>query len=607
MRLLSIALVALTVATTSTADTFTPFTSGPAPDNVPALWHEYDPAAEPLDVEVVKEWEVDNTICRYVIFTVGTFKNTPARIAAYYTFPKGHTNGPAFVWCHGGGQRADLEHGLYFAKHGYAVLDINWGGRPMEDDISKHTNWGKVDPSQGPRFYPGALRDSTKPDLLPDKHTIDPIPSPRNSSWFLLAVAGRRAITFLEQQPEVDPSRIGFTGYSMGGTVTSMVAIDPRLKAVAPMVGGTGWQDIDFPGLPGTGRPRCRTHPELYANTIDSRSYWPHVSCPVLFLNSSNDFHATFERVYQAMDRLPHDNWRVSQNLHASHSPNPEQWILLNRWFDQYLKHIDQHFPKTAQTNLEVDPATSTATFTVNPDQVTNLDSLVVYYTHDPNSRSRFWYAAEPTRSGDSWTAQLPLRPNLPLFAFAQCTYPLDSPMESLRGPTPTFSLTSTEGVYIPDSLDIASLTTDANFAPTFEDFAHGWRDWSRSREGGSLTYKFRDPAVDFTHGKALAIEVDFPKAPLSFRVRVSKNKYISNIKAPIISYAFTQQIKEPGPQRIVIHPTDLTAKDEPPMTNWSDIYSLHLTIYDGETQSSLDLHGPHKDIVTRMAWLEED
>ena len=164
------------------------------------------------------------------------------------------------------------------------MVDINWNGRSMLDDVKANTDGGKIDPSQGPQFYPAALRKHYKSDLAPDPHTIDPVPSPRNSNWWVLALAGTRAITFLERQPEVDPNRIGFTGFSMGGTITSMVAIDKRLKAVVPMVGGAGHVDVDFPGLPGTGRPRDRNHPELYNKTVDARSYWPHVTCPVLFL-----------------------------------------------------------------------------------------------------------------------------------------------------------------------------------------------------------------------------------------------------------------------------------------------------------------------------------
>ena len=128
------------------------------------------------------------------------------------------------------------------------------------------------------------MRKGWKRSLQADEYTIDPIASPRNANWFLLAVAARRAITFLEEQAEVDPERLGFTGFSMGGTITSMTATDPRLKAVAPFVGGAGFLHIDFPGIP---RSSIGTHfknPDLYQKTIDPSAYWPSVKCPVMFI-----------------------------------------------------------------------------------------------------------------------------------------------------------------------------------------------------------------------------------------------------------------------------------------------------------------------------------
>ena len=118
-------------------------------------------------------------------------------------------------------RRAQRSRGHYFATQGFATLDINWLGRPLEMELdpgnSWGTNWGKVDPTHAGGFYPYALRDEFKYSLLPDEHSVDPILSPRNSAWFILSLAGRRALTFLEQRPEVDPEKLGFAGYSMGG------------------------------------------------------------------------------------------------------------------------------------------------------------------------------------------------------------------------------------------------------------------------------------------------------------------------------------------------------------------------------------------------------
>ena len=233
------------------SETFTPYSSSKdVPVSVVELWDSYNPSSEELDTKVINETKENGVISRYVTYRVGTFKGVEARVAAYYTFPDKPGKHPAFVWTHGGGQRAEKDRGIYFAKQGYAVIDINWLGRSMENGVKENTDWGKVDPTQGPRFYKNALRKQWKRTLVPDEYSIDPVPSPRNSNWFLLAVAGKRGITFLEQQKEVDRNRIGFAGFSMGGVITAMNAIDPRLKAVAPFVGGTGFRHIDLLEFP---------------------------------------------------------------------------------------------------------------------------------------------------------------------------------------------------------------------------------------------------------------------------------------------------------------------------------------------------------------------
>ncbi|NBS33727.1 MAG: hypothetical protein EBS83_13230, partial [Planctomycetia bacterium] len=147
----------LLTPTGEAADTFAAYAAGDVPQTVTGLWKDYDARKEPLDIEVVKEWRVDGVVSRYVLFTVGTFKGTPARIAAYYSFPANGQKNPAFVWSHGGGQRAERGRGVYFASQGYATVDINWLGRPLEEDIEANTDWGKVDPTQGPQFYAKAL------------------------------------------------------------------------------------------------------------------------------------------------------------------------------------------------------------------------------------------------------------------------------------------------------------------------------------------------------------------------------------------------------------------------------------------------------------------
>lgn len=601
------ALSALAIHSLSAADSVTPYEEGGVPQNVTDLWGDVDFRKDSLDTEVIKEWREDGVVCRYVIFKVGTFKGADARVAAFYTFPEGMKKGHAFVWAHGGGQRADRERGTYFAKQGFASIDINWGGREMVEGINPNTDWGKVDPSQGPRFYPGALRKNVKLNLLPDEHTIDSVASPRNGNWYLLAYAGRRAITFLEQQPEVDPEKIGFTGYSMGGNITSMVAIDERLKAVVPMVGGSGFIMDDFPGLPNTGRARGFKNIDLYNRTIDAQSYWPHVKCPVLFLSASDDFHAVFDNVYKSANLIPHDHWRASHLMHYNHSFGPAQWILLNHWFDRYLKGVPGDLPATARPTLELNR--TSAKLTVTPDRAAGVAELDIYYSHDPNARARFWTHAEAERDEDTWAANLPVRENLPLYAFANVTYTLATPAQSFRGEASTFTITSDESVHIPDVVKADKLRAGAEHIPVFEDFdKNGLRDWAATPQGGISTYKFQDPARKIPEpDQALRITVKVPREKLSYRFRIGKRKFLAGVTGPQETFFSSHEMKVGDQQQIILRPSDFKERSKKTMADWEEISTFRFDIYDGAARQSLHFTDPaNLELISKIEWLAE-
>ena len=59
-----------------------------APSTVKELWERFDPRQDALDVKTVREWEQDGIVYRYVTYHLGDFKGKPARMAAFYGFPK---------------------------------------------------------------------------------------------------------------------------------------------------------------------------------------------------------------------------------------------------------------------------------------------------------------------------------------------------------------------------------------------------------------------------------------------------------------------------------------------------------------------------------------
>ena len=50
-----------------------------APGTVKALWADFDPRQDALDAKIVREWEKDGIVYRYVTYRIGTFKGKPDR------------------------------------------------------------------------------------------------------------------------------------------------------------------------------------------------------------------------------------------------------------------------------------------------------------------------------------------------------------------------------------------------------------------------------------------------------------------------------------------------------------------------------------------------
>ena len=73
------------------AETLPPLEDGQAPQTYEALWAGFDPQSEPLDVEVLKEWEEEGVVLRVIRYRVGIFKGKKAMVIAWY--PKAFTGG----------------------------------------------------------------------------------------------------------------------------------------------------------------------------------------------------------------------------------------------------------------------------------------------------------------------------------------------------------------------------------------------------------------------------------------------------------------------------------------------------------------------------------
>ena len=505
----------------------TPFNS------VDTMWQGYNPRLENLETEILKEWEQDDVILRVIRYRIGEFKGKRAMMAGVYGFPKGAQTVPGLLQVHGGGQYADHRAVFSNAKRGYATLSIAWAGRisapgysvaPNEvklfwagkSDDPKYkltTDWGALDAYHAPSRN-GKDAFSSIPVA---EWTIDPVLSPRNNSWFLVTLAGRRGLTFLERQPEVDGEKLGVYGHSMGGKLTVMIAgADERVKAAVPSCGGIS--------------DRYSVN-ELHSATVSDPPSLRRVSCPIFFLSPANDFHGRINDLEKAVGEIQTNDWRVSCSPHHNHQDTPPYEVATQIWFDQHLKATFKA-PKTPQAEIILKQG-MLPQFSVRPDPNRKVRSVEIYFTQqgilqEPggtkddsrNTKHRFWKFIEPQKDSNSvvWLADLPIfSVERPVWAYANVLYDLEDTIVGAgyyygTYETKTLNLSSLLQVISPDKLSNSGTSFPKARDFMIEGFNASWRkDWFayNSNKWGVRTNKLYEPRYSAPGPKSrLSLEV---------------------------------------------------------------------------------------------------
>ena len=579
-----------------------------APQTVNALWAGVDPRAEPIDSTIVREWEKDNVVYRYVTFHIANFKNRPSRMAAYFAFPRDADRLPGLLHLHGGGQRAFLHEVEFYAKRGYACLSINWGGRVMEQAESgdPNTDWGAVDPTQ--QNVAGYF------NLKPGDQYLDSVDSPRNNNWYLLTLAARRALTFLELQPEVDPSRIGVYGHSMGGNLTVYVAgSDDRVRAAAPSVGGSGFRNQPWPLLPEHKKQLPNGDVGLFDATLGFESYTPHIHAPLLWLGATNDFHGIIDDTYRTSELIPHSDVRFAFTPHMNHRFTPAFAVTRPLWLDQYLKGTFE-FPKTPASKLQLHTSDGVPILQVLPDTSMPIEQVNIFYSIDPAPQARFWRTAHATEQSACWTASLPiLSIDQPIFAFANVHYRMPtSESEPYAPPTSTFAISSILHTASPDDLRRAGTQATDQRSVLIDDFSNRWQDWytlsaNNPHHWEYSTRKLSDPKWQGKPSDSLQLQVQ-SESPNELVLILTENFFRSH-RGPSNEYVAVVSLTGGNPETFVLPPNRFTTLTGTQLSSWSQVDVLSLRAYfekDGIMQGSKKWRGPQPRFL-KLSWKQSE
>ena len=61
----------------------------PPPLDFDEMWRGFDPRSDPLETEILKEWEEDGVVMKIIRYRIGKFKGQKSIMAGVYGYPKG--------------------------------------------------------------------------------------------------------------------------------------------------------------------------------------------------------------------------------------------------------------------------------------------------------------------------------------------------------------------------------------------------------------------------------------------------------------------------------------------------------------------------------------
>ena len=304
-------------------------------------------------------------------------RNSANTIYGTIVSPKGNGTYPALLMLHGGGSCADEVGRLQrrFAAKGYVVMAVDLPGICNPDKASLSTGaW---------RYRPKGI-DSR----LDISKGID-------SSTLVDAIAaGLQGFNLLTTEANVDTNRIGITGFSWGGYMTTMLSslLSQRVKA-AYSVFGSGFFDRGS-----LWKAQLDTMQENKRNEwltfFDAGRRAPGMRCPYFVEATVNDRFFWPEAVAATLDTLKVEkNLLWSPNLDHVRPKTAEQMQL--SYFNYYLKSEGKPFGK-----VRIDKTMPAANngrelfISVTMPQGITADSVLIYYSEKKSeSRNRQWTA----------------------------------------------------------------------------------------------------------------------------------------------------------------------------------------------------------------------
>jgi dienelactone hydrolase len=283
--------------------------------------------------------EMDEGPIQALYYDALDYEGKPTRVFAYLGIPESPegTPLPGMVLAHGGGGTAFHQWVKVWYDQGYASISMDLEGFLPEPETLRRA---------ARHEYAGPIRTGM----------FDDEAKPRQDQWMYHAVADiMLAHSLLRSREEVDASRIGLTGISWGGVLSSLTAgVDDRFVFSAPVYGcGFLYDSKGYFNKMGAKDDE----------TLALRKYWDparfftNASMPMLWVNGDNDPHFSVdvmsrshiaagpESILSIHHRMPHGHGAGWEHKYV-----PEIYALA----EHLLKGTGSPLPKITQQPVQM-------------------------------------------------------------------------------------------------------------------------------------------------------------------------------------------------------------------------------------------------------------
>ncbi len=523
-----------------------------------ALWKDYDPNHGEFKEEIVKQetrdgiFSRDSYISAYVL-------GEEIRVYCRYKVKEGAAKAPGLLVVHGWMGAAEPDR--KFVEDGWAVMAHDYcgktGTRPHFTKYPERLRHGNMD-----RTVAGPARAQD----LDGKQITDP----KQTSDYLWYAIQRRVLSYLEQQKEVDRTRLGATGYSYGGTLMWNLATDPRVKAVAAYF-GIGYNDyyrdkqVWLYNVPYVEPPKSSGE-EIILASIVPEAHVPFITAATLFLNGSNDHHGGHERGLESFKKFPKNvPWSFAIQAREHHDTEK---IGHNTkfWLEKHVLGKDVAWPEHPRSEIRLD-AEGVPELVITPASPDTVRKVELFYAlKNPCSYARAWRDTPNVRQGQQWIGKMPvLNVDDYVFGYANITYD-------------TTIVRSTDfNAAIPSKLGKA-VATDK---PSSDLSGSGYSAWSNiaELEGPKGIQGFRPT----NNGRGSGTEqLHDPKWQAPAGSRLSFKFYCTEPQTVIFTAADHNTVEleitaSDDWQEMTIAPERLINRhNQKPMSNWSSVGKIH-------------------------------